>query len=43
MIETRGNLGEFVGLIGVLVTLIYLAIEVKRNTRATRIETGNNS
>ena len=31
-----GALGEFVGAIGVVVTLIYLAIQIRQNTQATR-------
>ena len=37
MIETTqilGNLGEFVGAIGVVLTLGYLAVQVRQNTRA---------
>jgi hypothetical protein len=32
MIETLGNLGDFVGGIGVAITLVYLAIQVRQNT-----------
>ena len=33
MIETLGNLGDFIGGIGVVLTLIYLAVQVRQNTR----------
>ena len=31
--EILGNLGEFVGAIGVVVTLVYLAYQIRQNTR----------
>lgn len=31
-----GSLGEFVGAIGVVVTLVYLALQIRHNTRAMR-------
>jgi hypothetical protein len=34
MLETLGNLGDFVGGVAVIVTLIYLAQQVRQNTRA---------
>ncbi len=34
-----GALGEFVGSIGVIVTLIYLAVQIKHNTKALRSST----
>jgi len=34
--ETLGNLGDFVGGIGVVATLVYLAIQVRQNTAALR-------
>ncbi len=37
--EALGNLGDFIGGIGVIVTLIYLATQIRQNTRATRSET----
>jgi hypothetical protein len=37
-LEDLGNLGEFVGSIAVLATLIYLAIQIRQNTVATRIQ-----
>ena len=35
-LEDLGNLGEFVGGIAVVMTLVYLAIQVQRNTAALR-------
>ena len=32
MLEDLGNLGDFLGGIGVVVTLVYLAIQIRRNT-----------
>ena len=36
MIETLGNLGDFIGGIAVVITLMYLAIQIRQNTRAVR-------
>ena len=36
MIETLGNLGEFISGIAVLATLIYLSVQVRQNTKATK-------
>jgi hypothetical protein len=36
MYETLGNLGDFIGGIGVVATLAYLAIQVRQNTSALR-------
>ena len=36
--ETLGNIGDFFGGIAVLATLIYLAIQIRGNTRATQAE-----
>jgi hypothetical protein len=33
-----GNIGEFVASIGVLVTLIYLAIQIRQNTATTQVQ-----
>ena len=33
MIETLGNLGDFVGGLGVVITLIYLAMQIRQNSR----------
>ena len=35
-LEALGSIGDFVGGIGVLVTLIYLAVQIKQNTRSVR-------
>ena len=35
-LEDLGNLGEFLGAIGVIVTLAYLALEIRQNTRMMR-------
>ena len=34
--QLLGNYGEFVGAIGVVITLAYLAFQIRQNTRATR-------
>ena len=34
--QTLGNFGEFVGAIGVVITLAYLALQIRRNTQATQ-------
>ena len=39
IIETLGNLGDFVGGIGVVITLVYLALQIRQNTRASRAAT----
>ncbi len=31
-----GSLGEFIGAIGVVITLVYLALQIRHNTRAVR-------
>ena len=38
-LETLGNVGDFVGGIAVIVTLAYLAVQIRRSTRATRVAT----
>jgi len=38
-LDALGNIGEFVGSIGVLASLIYLAIQIKHNTEAERTST----
>lgn len=35
-LESLGNLGDFIGGIGVVATLIYLAVQVRQNTAALR-------
>ena len=37
-LETLGNLGEFVSAIAVVISLIYLALQVRHNTRSVRTE-----
>lgn len=37
MLDALGNLGAFIGGIAVVITLIYLAIQVRQNTRAIRV------
>lgn len=37
MLDTLGNLGDFVGGIAVLVTLIYLAIQIRQNTAQVKM------
>ena len=39
-IAQLGNLGEFFGAIAVIASLIYVAAQIKQNTNATRIATG---
>jgi hypothetical protein len=39
MLETLGNLGDFIGGIAVVITLIYLVMQVRQNTNATRLAT----
>ena len=34
--QLLGNYGEFIGAIGVVITLAYLAVQIRQNTRATR-------
>ena len=36
MLETLANLGEFIGAIGVIVSIGYLAIQIRQNTKAVR-------
>ena len=38
-LEDLGNLGEFVGAIGVVVSLVYLAYQIRQNTAAVRAST----
>ncbi len=39
MLDELGNIGEFVGGLAVVVTLVYLAIQIRRNTATTRVQT----
>jgi hypothetical protein len=38
-LEDLGNIGEFVAAVGVIVSLIYLAIQIRRNTGSVRAAT----
>lgn len=37
MLDALGNIGDFVGGIAVIITLIYLSVQVRHNTRSTRL------
>jgi len=37
MLDALGNIGDFVGGIAVIITLIYLAVQIRHNTRSTRL------
>ena len=37
MLDELGNLGDFIGGVAVLVTLVYLAIEIRQNTAQIKI------
>jgi hypothetical protein len=37
MIETLGNIGDFVGGIGVVITLAYLAVQVRQSAKAGQV------
>lgn len=37
-LQDLGNIGEFVAAIGVIVSLVYLAAQIRQNTRTTRSE-----
>ena len=39
MLDELGNIGEFVGGLGVVVTLVYLALQIRQNTVSTRVQT----
>lgn len=38
-VDALGNIGDFVGGIGVIVTLAYLAVQIRHNTRVARAAT----
>jgi hypothetical protein len=38
MLDAIGNIGDFLGGLGVVVTLIYLAIQVRQNTKSTKTQ-----
>ena len=39
MLDELGNIGDFVGGLAVVVTLGYLALQIRRNTATTRVQT----
>lgn len=39
MLEDLGNLGDFLGGIGVVITLLYLALQIRQNNRLLKAET----
>lgn len=39
MLQELGNLGDFVGGIAVVATLVYLALQIRQNTATTRVQT----
>ncbi len=39
MLEALGNIGDFVGGLGVVITLIYLAVQIRQNTRQMELNT----
>jgi len=36
VLDSLGNIGDFVGGVGVVVTLVYLALQIRQNTRSTK-------
>ena len=36
-LEDLGNIGEFVAAVGVIVSLIYLAVQIRQNTKAVKV------
>ena len=38
MLEQLGNLGDFISGIAVVITLVYLAIQIRQNTRSTKTQ-----
>ena len=40
--QMLGNYGEFVGAIGVVVTLAYLAVQIRQNTLSARAQSRQN-
>ena len=39
MVEDLGNVGDFIGGIGVVVTLAYLALQIRQNNRSLKAAT----
>ena len=35
-LQDLGNIGEFIGAVGVVASLIYLALQIRQNTKAVR-------
>ena len=42
MLEALGNIGDFLGGIAVILTLVYVAYQIRQNTRALRVTTMDN-
>ena len=42
-LEDLGNIGEFVAAVAVVVSLIYLAVQIRQNTRSVRAATHHSS
>ena len=42
-LEDLGNIGEFLGAIGVIASLVYLAVQIRQNTRSVRSATYQSS
>jgi hypothetical protein len=38
MLDALGNIGDFIGGIGVIITLLYLAVQIRQNTTSSRTE-----
>jgi hypothetical protein len=36
-LEDLGNIGEFVAAVGVIISLVYLAVQIRQNTRSVRV------
>lgn len=41
MLQALGNLGEFIGAVGVVVSLVYLALQLRQNTKSVRAASFN--
>ena len=39
MLSELGNIGDFIGGLAVVATLVYLALQIRRNTATTRVQT----
>ena len=39
MLDELGNIGDFLGGLAVVVTLVYLALQIRQNTATTRVQT----